>query len=130
VVPDALVAAGYTVERHRDHFAQDALDATIFLGVGHHPNWVMLTRDKRQRTRADERDAAMRAGLALFIFVGTGMTHPEIAEALAFSAPAILRFRARHEPPFIAKVYRPEWRSQHRRVARVEMSLSSEDWRA
>jgi PIN like domain len=129
-VPDALAAAGYAVERHRDHFRDDALDVDIFLGVSKHPAWMMLTKDKRQRARPDERDMVMRAGVPLFIFVGTGMTHPEIAQAIVFSAPAILHFRERKPPPFIAKIYRPEWRTNHRRVPRIEMSLTHSAWLA
>ncbi len=90
----------------------------------------MLTKDKRQRARPDERDMVMRAGVPLFIFVGTGMTHPEIADAIVFSAPAILRFRDRMGAPFIAKIYRPEWRTKHRRVPRIDMSLTHSQWLA
>lgn len=129
-IPDALAAAGYRVERHRDHYPHDAADADFLPLVGRHADWIALTKDGKQRWRLEERDAIMRAHVSLFIHVGHGMTHAEIAESLVMQAERIIRFREKHEAPFIAKVYRPEKRSNYRVApGRIEMTLTIDQWR-
>lgn len=129
-VPDALEAAGYRVERHREHFAPDAPDPEFLPKVGLHDDWIALTKDRRQRWRRDERDAIMRSNVAQFIHVGHGMTHAEIAASLVLAGPRIIRFREQHKPPFIAKVYRPEKKTPFRTVpGRIEMALTLDQWR-
>lgn len=72
----------------------------------------------------------MRSGVALFVHVGHGMKHSEIAASLVLAAPRILRFRERHEPPFIAKIYRPDVKTPFRTAAgRIEMALTLDEWR-
>ena len=44
-------------------------------------------------------------------------------------APRLIRFREKHEPPFIARVYRPESRSAFRTVAgAIKMVLTLDEW--
>ena len=45
ILPDELEAAGLTVERHIDHFAQDAADE-LWLPEVAKRGWVILTGDK------------------------------------------------------------------------------------
>jgi hypothetical protein len=91
--------------------------------------WIALTHDKGQWLRSDERDAAMREGVALFIVVGK-MPHEVIADLLVRTAHKIEAFRDRNSPPFIAKVYRPKVTTTHfTKPGRIEMILSAEQWR-
>ena len=48
----------------------------------------------------------IRARVGLFIVVGKA-PHRELAENFVRSIGAIERFAEKHDPPFIAKVYRP-----------------------
>jgi hypothetical protein len=48
----------------------------------------------------------MRHGVALLVIVGKA-PFPELARAFVTTLPRIERFLASHDPPFIAKVYRP-----------------------
>jgi hypothetical protein len=48
----------------------------------------------------------MRHGVALLVIVGQA-PFPELAKAFVMTLPRIERFLASHDPPFIAKVYRP-----------------------
>lgn len=48
----------------------------------------------------------MRHGVALLVIVGKA-PFPELARAFVATLPRIERFLASHDPPFIAKVYRP-----------------------
>lgn len=68
-MPDALESAGYRVERHSQHFADDAEDKDFLPEIGKHSDWIFLTHDARQRYVADERDAIMHSGVAHIIHV-------------------------------------------------------------
>jgi len=71
-VARALRAAGALVEVHDDHFAQNAPDEVWLPEVGRR-DWAVLTKDERIRYRDAETNAAIAAGVALFIFTGRGM---------------------------------------------------------
>jgi hypothetical protein len=103
--PDILRSSGLTVERHADHFAPDASDEAWLEAVGKR-GWIALTHDRRIRYKPNERDAVMRHGVALLVIVGAA-SFPELARAFVGTMPRVERFLAEHEPPFIAKVYRP-----------------------
>jgi len=90
---------GLTVERHADHFAPDAVDETWLERVGKR-GWIAI------RYKPNERDAVMRHGVALLVIVGAA-PFPDLAGAFVATLPRVEHFLARHEPPFIAKVYRP-----------------------
>ena len=77
----------------------------------------------------EERDAAMRAGLALFFLIGK--KHEDYQRNLIVTMPAVIAFRERHDPPFIAKIHRPKTQfSIGSRPGRIEMDLTEEQWRA
>src|SRR6266511_4327650 len=66
--------AGAKVEFHDDHFAQDATDADWLPEVGA-KGWVVLTKDKRIRFRALEREALMAAKVGVFVLASSkGLT--------------------------------------------------------
>jgi hypothetical protein len=100
-----LRSGGLTVERHADHFAHDTPDEVWLAEVGRR-GWTALTHDGRIRYKPTERDAVMRHGVALLVIVGKA-PFPELAKAFVTTLPRIERFLAVHDPPFIAKVYRP-----------------------
>ena len=103
--PDILVAAGLTVERHRDHFAPDCADEVWLQSVGEQ-GWVALTHDRRIRYKPNELEAVIRHEVALLVIVGSA-PHPDLAHAFVKTLPRIRRFLDRNRPPFIGKVYRP-----------------------
>jgi hypothetical protein len=110
-----LRAGGLTVKRHADHFAHDTPDEVWLAEVGRR-GWIALTHDRRIRYKPTERDAVMRHGVALLVIVGAAR-FPELARAFVTTLPRIERFLAGHEPPFIAKVYRPSPGKAARRSA-------------
>ena len=65
-----------------------------------------LTHDRRIRYKPNERDAVMRHGVGLLVIVGA-TPFAELARAFLATLPNIEHFLDNHEPPFIAKVYRP-----------------------
>lgn len=124
------MAAGYSVERHDKHFPDNKTPDEVWLPVVASHGWLALTRDKGIRRIHVERDAAMRAGLALFVLTGK-LPHPELAKNLVATAPRIIRFREKHEPPFIARVFRPVAKYPvGSRPGTVEMALSEAEWTA
>ena len=127
IIPDALVGAGFSVVRHHERFpnAPNIPDPEWFPVIARE-GWIALTKDKRQLY--DHVDAAMECGLALFMHIGE-MAHPQIAESLVMAAPSILRLRARNEPPFLAKVYRPEQKTPFlRKPGVVKIVMTYAEW--
>lgn len=102
---EILRLGGLSVERHADHFAPDTPDEVWLAEIGKR-GWIALTHDRRIRYKPNERDAVMQHGVALLVIIGAA-PFPELARAFVATVPRIERFLAGHQPPFIAKVYRP-----------------------
>ena len=119
--PDVLQEAGIPVERHGDHFADDAADVEWITEVAAR-TWIALTHDKAISRRPNERDAVLQAGLGLMIVVGSA-PYPELAANFVATLPRISAYLARHTPPFIARIYRPtpwELAKKRKPTGRVE----------
>jgi hypothetical protein len=104
-VPNALAAAGYSVERHDDHFGPLTPDPVWIREIGRR-GWIPFSHNKDIRYRTQERDMVMRAGVPLFVLIGNA-PHRELALNLVQTMPPIIEFLGSHDVPFIAKVYRP-----------------------
>jgi len=127
-VPEVLEDAGFSVERHDDHFGPLTPDPVWLTEVGRR-GWIPFSHNKDIRYRTQERDAAMRAGLPLFFLIGHA-PHEELASNLVQTMPRITEFLEANDPPFIAKVYRPTPVSEvGEKPGRVEMWLSEAEWR-
>lgn len=127
-VPDRLRAAGLSVERHDDHFEPLTPDTVWLKAVGEY-GWIALSHNKQIRYNTAERDMAMRAHLRLFFLIGD-TTHEILAKNFVQTVDRVRSFLATHEPPFIAKIYRPTPVAsvEDGLPGRVEMWLSHEEW--
>ena len=103
IVADALRQAGAEVQVHDDHFRQEARDEEWLREVGRR-GWIVLTRDDRIRYRAHERTALIQAGVRAFVLVRRSLSGPAMAAAFVNALPAMQRFVATHQAPFIARV--------------------------
>jgi predicted nuclease of predicted toxin-antitoxin system len=116
IFPDVLKAAGLHVERHADHFAPTASDEEWLAHVGE-AGWVALTHDARIRYKPNELAAVMQHRVVLLVIVGNA-PHRELATRFVHSLPRIEAFLSAHDPPFIARVYRPS-------AAEIEKNVSA-----
>lgn len=103
--PEILRSAGLTVERHAEHFAHDCPDEDWLEEIGRR-GWTAITHDGRIRYKPNELAAVMQHRVGLLVVIGHA-PYPELARAFAASRKRIEAFLDQHEPPFIAKVYRP-----------------------
>jgi PIN domain-containing protein len=103
--PDILRSAGLSVERHGDHFPPNARDEDWLGAIGVR-GWVALTHDRRIRYKPNELAAVIRHRVSLLVIVGSA-PYPELAKAFVATLPRIESFLAKHEPPFVGKVFRP-----------------------
>ncbi len=102
-VANALEGAGARVERHDNHFAQDAADE-IWIPEVSRRGWVILTKDKNIRRRAGEREATLTANARMFT-LSSGNMRGEVMAALFVSRLADMeKLAADHPPPFVAVV--------------------------
>jgi hypothetical protein len=103
--PDILAAAGLCVERHHDLFPPDCPDEVWLEYVGKNSR-VAITHDRRIRYKPNELAAVMRHRVGLLVVVGK-LKFAILAHHFVATMPRIVSFLEQHEPPFIAKVYRP-----------------------
>lgn len=103
--PNLLSQAGLVVEKHADHFADTAKDEEWLTEVGRR-GWYAITHDQRIRYKPNEKAAVMRAGVGLFVLIGTAPL-AELARNFIMTFPKIEQFIEENSRPFIAKVYRP-----------------------
>jgi hypothetical protein len=95
---EILRAGALTVERHADHFADDAADETWLEEIGKR-GWIVLTRDRRIRYKPNELDAVVRHGVGLLVIVGKAPLS-DLARAFVATLPRVENFLNRRKPPF------------------------------
>ena len=127
--PRILSEKGIHTEKHDDYFNETTDDSTWLQEAGRQ-HWFAVSRDKRIRYRPNQRDAAMRAGVGLFLIIGN-LPHSALAHNFAASISRIERFVEKHPRPFIAKVYQPppsKSLNDPEKAGRVELWLSFDGW--
>lgn len=102
--PKILQEGGFAIERHRDHFPPGATDEQWLAFVGAKA-WVALTHNSRIRYTPNEKDAVISNGVRLLVIIGQA-PYPDLAKSFVATRLRIEAFLQKHEPPFIAKVYR------------------------
>jgi hypothetical protein len=115
--PEILRNALIHVERHGDHFADDAKDEDWLKEVSQH-GWYVLTHDQRMRYRPNEIAAIEKFKIGLFVIVGKAPM-AELAQNFVFTFRQIIKFIEENPRPFIAKIYRPD---QAKRESHVQPS--------
>jgi hypothetical protein len=103
IVAEALRNAGAEVEVHDDHFPPNAHDEE-WLPPVRERGWIVLTRDDRIRYRSQERTALIQARVRAFVLGGRSLSGPAMAAVVVQALPAMQRFVARHQGPFIARI--------------------------
>lgn len=103
--PAILKDAGLTVHRHTDLFKPDALDEEWLARAGSE-GWLAVTHDGRIRYKPNELAAVVTHRVALFVVVGHA-PYPLLARNFVHTLERITAFAESHQPPYIAKVYRP-----------------------
>lgn len=102
--PEILRDAGLTVERHRDHFRDDAADEEWLAEAGRR-GWVAVTHNSRIHYTPNEKEAVIRHAVRLLVIIGQA-PYPELAKSFVATRQRIESFLELHAPPLIAKVYR------------------------
>jgi PIN like domain len=103
--PEILASAGLSVKRHDDLFPPDCSDERWLAHIGK-SRWIAITHNARIRYMPNELDAVVRHAVALLVVVGKAPLK-DVAENFVATMPRISEFLEKHEPPLIAKVYRP-----------------------
>lgn len=103
--PEILTSAGLTVERHQDLFPPDGSDEQWLEHCGRNGR-IALSRNERIRYTPNQLAAVVQHRVALLIVIGK-VPHAELARNFVNTLPRIEAFLNQHQPPFIAKVYRP-----------------------
>jgi hypothetical protein len=97
---------GWAVELHDDHFAQDTIDEDIFPVVAER-GWVLITQDRRIRTRPAERLALIEYGLRTFSIASTAnLSAVETITVLRAARAGIDEQLRQLWPPFVVAIYK------------------------
>lgn len=105
-VPAALTDRGWTIERHDDHFGQRTPDDEIFRTISAR-HWILLTQDKKIRTRGPERRILLDYGVRTVSIASTANLSAEATIKTLLSAEAaIFEAVVTEKPPFIVAVYK------------------------
>jgi hypothetical protein len=103
--PEILSAAGLNVERHRDLFRPDGSDQQWLEHCGRNRR-IAITHNERIRYTPNELAAVVEHRVALLVVVGK-VPLTALAQNFVNTLPKIMAFVDAHEPPYIAKIYRP-----------------------
>lgn len=104
-IAEPLRKAGANVFLHDDYFAQDVVDEEWLAEVGTR-GWIVLTKDKMIRRRTIEREALLNTNVKAFFFMSGNIPFAEVAQIIAKALPGMQKFIVKHEPPFIAGIYK------------------------
>lgn len=127
--PGALRAAGIVVHAHADHFAQRTPDAE-WLPVVAERGWVVLTNDRKIRSRMLEVRAVMTSSARVLALVGGSLTAAEHARNFLNTFVKIEALIAGQPAPWIARLYRPnpvEGVAQGK-PGSVKLVITLDDW--
>lgn len=102
--PGTLQAAGLDVELHRDHFSPTAPDDE-WLAIVSDRRWVALTHDARIRYKPNELAAVVSHRARVLVIVGKTPLSV-LADSFVHTQKRIEGFLAKHDAPFVGKVYR------------------------
>jgi predicted nuclease of predicted toxin-antitoxin system len=103
VVAQTLRQQGEKVIVHDDVFPQDAFDE-IWLTQAGTEGWVVLSKDRRIRYRANEHAALKAAKVRAFVLTGGNMPGEAMAQAFVEALPRMKELAATRTPPFLATV--------------------------
>jgi predicted nuclease of predicted toxin-antitoxin system len=104
-VADALRGVGATVVLHRDHFAPGTPDDE-WLRAAAAKGWIILSKDRAIRRRANERQAVTESAARLFVLTSANMTGEEMASAFVAALPRIAKACAAASGPMMKAVHR------------------------
>ena len=102
--PNYLKKAGINVEKHSDHFEDNAKDEEWLTEIGKR-GWYAITYDKRIRYKPNEKGAIKRFNVGLFVLFGKFPLHLQAINFIR-TMPTIIKFINNNSRPFIAKIYR------------------------
>ena len=129
-VPEALQAAGATVETHRNHFVPETADVEWLLAVTER-GWVVLTKDENIGREPLEVEAIARAGARVFILVSGNLTRQQMADLFVDVLEKLKKFTQGNQAPFIAKIYKNGrvelWRNKNQLLKLLKGDDSSEN---
>ncbi|MBI5510418.1 MAG: hypothetical protein HY903_16805 [Deltaproteobacteria bacterium] len=103
VVAQALRQRGEKVIVHDDVFTQDAFDEVWLTRAGTE-GWIVLSKDRRIRYRANEHAALKAAKVRAFVLTGGNMPGEAMAQAFVEALPRMKELAATRTPPFLATV--------------------------
>lgn len=100
-VANALQRSGLRFRRHREFFSGETPDTELLKKVGKH-RWILITADKKQRTRHLERQMIILHKVREFV-----ITAPEVSDVGELLLKAMRQMRnlcRRNNGPFVASV--------------------------
>jgi hypothetical protein len=100
-VANKLDKAGIRFKRHRDHFKGSTPDTVLLKEVGR-KGWILITADKKQRTRLLERKAIEQYKVREFVLTSGDIG--DVGDLLVKASRQIRQVCKKHPGPFVASI--------------------------
>jgi hypothetical protein len=100
-VANALERAGIRFKRHRDCFSPSAADTALLREIGR-KGWILITADKKQRTRLLERRLIEQFKVREFVFTSGDIG--DVGELLVKAKNQMRHLCSKHDGPFVASI--------------------------
>jgi predicted nuclease of predicted toxin-antitoxin system len=100
---DELKNMGLNVERHDDHFPQNATDIEWLAKCGEN-NWVIISGDKNIKRNNVEKTVLLNSCVAAFFFTSGEITKEKQVEIISKGLKRIANILASQKKPFIARL--------------------------
>jgi hypothetical protein len=100
-----LQLAGIPYIGHHDLFAPDAADEDWLRAVQGN-SWLILTRDKNIRYKANEQQALVEARLVMFVLAQGSITAEETGRIVVAAWPAMVKAAMQTQPPALFSITR------------------------
>jgi hypothetical protein len=96
-----LEKAGIRFKRHRDHFSGSTPDTVLLKEVGR-KGWILITADKKQRTRLLERKVIEQYRVREFVFTAGDIG--DVGDLLVKARKQMRNICSKHPGPFVASI--------------------------
>lgn len=100
-VANKLQQNGIRFKRHRDYFSGSTPDTELLKKIGQ-KRWILITADKKQRTRVLERKLIEQFKVREFVF--TAAEVGDVGELLVKARKQMRNLCSKYEGPFVASI--------------------------
>ncbi len=107
-IVEGLVAKGIPAKPQTDFMARGIPDEELLDKLAQHPNVYLISKDSDFRYKPSVKKRLESAKIGAFVITATkNKTGAQLVDLIATAWPRMIRFVAKHQRPFVAKISGP-----------------------